>query len=80
MITMADEKKPVIKKNKFKQKENKKVLQKTEPKLFARDIATRFDVSPFDFLLIQRENNISETDALTVSEFKEMYRKIIEGR
>jgi len=78
---MADEKKPVIKKNKFKQEANKKVAQqKIEPKLFAKDIATRFGVSPFDFLLIQRENEINENDALTITEFKKMYQKIIEGR
>lgn len=53
---------------------------KTERKAFAKDVAVNFKVSPFDFLIIKRQNGIQDTTPVTVAEFKKMYQKLLEGR
>jgi len=80
---MADkkEKPKVVKPKSFEKKEKKaQKIKVEEPKFFAKNIAEKFRVPAFDFLIIKRQNNIEDTSAISVSEFKEMYRKVIEGR
>lgn len=55
-------------------------IKPVEQKLFARDIAENFGVSSFDFLIIKRQNDIEDTTPISVSEFKQMYQKMVEGR
>lgn len=55
-------------------------IEKTEGKSFAIDIAQKFGVSTFDFLILKRQNGIEDTTPITVSEFKAMYQQLIEGR
>lgn len=80
MIIMADKKEQpkVIKTKSFEKKPQK--IKKEEPKFFAQDIAKKFNVPSFDFLIIKRQNKIEDTTSLTTAEFKAMYRKVIEGR
>lgn len=83
MIIMADKKEQpkVIKTKSFeKKKKEPQKIKKEEPKFFAQDIAKKFNVPSFDFLIIKRQNNITDTSSVTISEFKKMYRKVIEGR
>lgn len=81
MIIMADKKEQpkVIKPKSFEKKKSQKI-KKEEPKFFAQDIAKKFNVPSFDFLIIKRQNKIEDTTSLTTAEFKAMYRKVIEGR
>lgn len=55
-------------------------VEKAEGKSFAIDFAQKFGISSFDFLILKRQNNLEDTTPITVSEFKEMYQKVIEGR
>lgn len=61
-------------------KGKKQEIKNQEKKNFAKDIARNFNVSDFDFLIIKRQNRIEDTTPLTVSEFKKMYQKLLEGR
>lgn len=60
--------------------EPKTVVAAADSKAFAKDIAANFHVSAFDFLIIKRQNGIDDYTPISVSEFKKMYQKIIEGR
>lgn len=79
---MADKKEQpkVIKNKSFEKKRRPQKIKKEESKFFAKDIANKFNIPAFDFLIIKRKNNIKDTTSLTVSEFKEMYQKSIKGR
>ena len=79
---MADKKEQpkVIKSKSFEKKKAPQKFKKEEPKFFAQDIAKKFRVPEFDFLIIKRQNNIEDTTSVTMSEFKKMYQKVIEGR
>jgi hypothetical protein len=80
MANKKEEKTKIIKPKSFEKKAKELQIKKEEPKFFARDIAEKFRVPPFDFLIIKRQNNIEDTSAISTTEFKEMYRKVIEGR
>ena len=77
---MVEKKTDKIKKTSIPKAKTKTVVKATEQKAFAKDIAANFRVSPFDFLILKRQNNIDDYTPISVSEFKKMYQKIIEGR
>ena len=54
--------------------------KKADKKLLARDIAKNFRISSYDFLIIKRQNGINDDTVISVSEFKKMYQKLLEGR
>ena len=58
----------------------KTVVKKADKKLLARDIAKNFRISSYDFLIIKRQNGIDDDTVISVSEFKKMYQKLLEGR
>ena len=73
--------KPIAKKEKIiKKAEAKKVVKKAEQQFFAGDLAKKMGMRSFDFFLIKRETGITDTTPITMSELKELYNKIIEGR
>ena len=55
-------------------------VKKADKKLLARDIAKNFRISSYDFLSIKRQNGIDDDTVISVSEFKKMYQKLLEGR
>lgn len=54
--------------------------EKVEQKVFAKDLARKLGVPTFDYFIIKRQEGIDDTTPLSVSEFKNMYQKILEGR
>lgn len=51
-----------------------------EQKKFAKDLARTLDVPDFDYFIIKRQEGIDDMTPVSVSEFKKMYQKILEGR
>lgn len=54
--------------------------KKVEQKKFAKDLARNLGVPTFDYFIIKRQEGIDDMTPLSVSEFKKMYQKILEGR
>lgn len=85
---MAEKKEETKTKNSTKpivKKVEKKVEPKSEPKkaeqqFFAADLAERMGIRSFDFFLIKRQAEITDSTPITMSKMKELYDKIIEGR
>lgn len=72
--------KPIAKKVKSFKEKPKVVAKQTEQQFFAKDLADKMGIRSFDFFLMKREANITDTTPITMSKMKELYDKIIEGR
>ena len=77
--------KPIAKKEKavkkvVPKKAEPKVAKKAEQQFFAADLAEKMGMRSFDFFLIKRQANITDSTPITMSEMKDLYNKIIEGR
>lgn len=77
--------KPIAKKEKAikkiaPKKAEPKVVKKVEQQFFAGDLAEKMGMRSFDFFLIKRQAGITDSTPITMSEMKELYNKIIEGR
>lgn len=73
-------KEKAIKKAEPKKATEKKVAKKVEQQFFAADLAEKMGMRSFDFFLIKRQAGITDSTPITMSEMKELYNKIIEGR
>ncbi len=71
--------KPIAKKV-VKKVEQKAEPKKTEQQFFAADLAEKMGMRSFDFFLIKRQTGLTDSTPITMSEMKELYDKIIEGR
>ena len=70
---------PIAKKG-VKKVEQKAEPKKTEQQFFAADLAEKMGMRSFDFFLIKRQTGLTDSTPITMSEMKELYDKIIEGR
>ena len=76
MINMAEKKDS--KNKKVTKKVTPKTKQKpTEPKFFAKDLATSMGIEGFDFLLIKREAGLEDSSLITKSKMQELFNKLI---
>lgn len=82
MVEKKDKKTEKVSISKTKTTNAKKTttVKKADKKLLARDIAKNFRISSYDFLIIKRQNGIDDDAVISVSEFKKMYQKLLEGR
>ena len=65
-----------------KKEQPKKVVevQRAEQMFYAHEIAEILCIPTFEYYIVKSKNNIDDGALLTVSQFKEMYQKAIEGR